>query len=335
MGRRVWVGSSICGVRDRHAAGCSWTGLGEQGDAKGLHHEDAADHEIDQSCWRGQPLHGERRDQHAAPGAQTGCRGIGNRAACWVEIEHAGPDGSDGGARSQTLDDAGHEEGHEAVGVDEDGQRQELASDTGEENGPSADVIGKASQGQQCTEKRQRVDAENDRDGQIREAPLVLIRAVERSRRGRGGQERHGDRGQEDHTERRPARRWFGRRDRFGHGGFSENEHPTHTAVRPPSTATVAPCYVTRPFGSEKGDDFRDLLGLGSPSEQRGLGDLFDERGFVGRAEHRSRRDGVDSNAAGTEFQRPKNESWNSGRPWSHRTQHHRATRSDRPCWRD
>ena len=62
-----------------------------------------------------------------------------------VDVEHAGSDGTDRGAGSQTLHDPSHEKRVDAVGVDEDGQGQDLTGDAREQHGAPPDVIGEPS----------------------------------------------------------------------------------------------------------------------------------------------------------------------------------------------
>ena len=134
-------------------------------------------------------------DRSRSPVPVIGATALAIVPLALVEVEHAGARRAPTAAPvDRPWTTRASSSSRHAGGGREDQHRGGLHGDRGQQHRAAADVVGQRADGQQRREHGERVDAEDDRRGDRREAPLGLVERVERGRRAGAGQEEHHDR---------------------------------------------------------------------------------------------------------------------------------------------
>jgi hypothetical protein len=179
-------------------ARCPADGLAHRGDRGRLERQHADQDQVDEVGGVGQEADRQRGDDRAGGGAHARRHRVGEGAELSVHVQHGRADRAQGGAGGQALDHPGGEQLGHPGGGGEDDQRARVHGQRGQQHRPPPHVVGQLAEGQQRGQHRQRVDPEHDRGGDRREVPLSLVDRIERGGGGRGGQQRHDQRGQHE-----------------------------------------------------------------------------------------------------------------------------------------
>ena len=137
-----------------------------------LQRKDGDQHEVDQVRGLGQELHEQSGSKRPTRGARYRADAVRDGALRPVDVEQAGAKRTDRGTRRKALDDSGDEQRAHAARGREDDQRGNLDHDRREQHRSASDVVRQRPDRQQRAENGQRVHAEDDGDGDRREAPL-------------------------------------------------------------------------------------------------------------------------------------------------------------------